>query len=289
MNPVRTLEGLNHMSFTTGQPPPSPSLKDLPPEIEGPEARRIIVDDCLFFIDFCIKLKQEEDVSEHLEKLSEWLDYQAIIYDPLIRASDMEVSRDKTESPWVKEAQRIIAEAYEPEVVVHNYAMDQSDLVSSRPSLTKIGEEVLANTTVNVRTDLPWSSALMLQAKLSSREMFDEVLGRVPSVNPQPTCRDVNMAAWDLVYSTITDLAKRRYETRDYKINFKEDVQQVWGPGWVLSEIEFSSDGSTLNITSSSLITSPSLGGAHYCKILSPFRAIEFFYVDSLRLIGFVP
>ena len=48
---------------------------------------------------------------------------------------------------------------------------------------------------------------------------------------------------WDLVYSSASDLVRSRFEATGYQVNFKEDDKQIWGPGWVISEMEFSADG----------------------------------------------
>ena len=53
--PVRTMTGLNHISFNTGNVPAWPAFRDLPADIEGPEARRIIAEENAFFIDFCAR------------------------------------------------------------------------------------------------------------------------------------------------------------------------------------------------------------------------------------------
>jgi len=290
--PVRTLTGLNHTSYNTGPVPLVPQLRDLPSEIEGEEAREIIARDNAFFIDFCARLKLGEDTSADLEKLQDWFDFQSEFYAPLLAAMDMELSPDGQECPWTIEAQRVIGRAFEEELMMENHVTDKDGLVASRSLVERIDENtVFVNTTTSVPPQFGWAAAKMIESKMSSMEKFDQVLNREPSQDPKPTCKDANIALWNKIYPTISQTARRRFEARQFNINFKEDDVQWWGPGWIDSEMEFSSDGNTLNVTSTSIKTGVAIGGAiggaHYCKLMSPFRLIEFLYIDSLRVNGF--
>ena len=71
--------------------------------------------------------------------------------------------------------------------------MDRDSLVSSRPDVIRINDSVvLSNTTTHLPREINWTSAQQIEAKLCSREMFDDVLGREPSTDPEPQCRDAN-------------------------------------------------------------------------------------------------
>ena len=74
---------------------------------------------------------------------------------------------------------------------------DRDGLVSSRPAVIRLSDnEVLGNTTTNLLLEDNWTSAQQVESKLSSREMFDEVLGRSPSTDPEPQCRDANLVSY---------------------------------------------------------------------------------------------
>jgi hypothetical protein len=62
------------------------------------------------------------------------------------------------------------------------------------------------------------------------------------------------------------------------------------GPCWIWEELHYtpSEDRKTVVLTSPQFATEtdfplPKTAGFHYCKVLSPARAVEWMYVDSLR------
>ena len=70
------------------------------------------------------------------------------------------------------------------------------------------------------------------------------------------------------------------------------DVKTYWGPGFTDGSVKYVFDNSTTPgrvwVNSTGFTTPlpfflPVSGGFHYCLLLSPARAIEWIYVDSLR------
>ena len=70
-----------------------------------------------------------------------------------------------------------------------------------------------------------------------------------------------------------------------------EDVVETsGGPSWIFTSMKYIDNDTktTLTVRSISMKTSTDYwikasAGFHYCKVLSPARAIEWIYVDSLR------
>ena len=78
------------------------------------------------------------------------------------------------------------------------------------------------------------------------------------------------------------------YDTVGEKLVQKEDKSQPNGGLWIIQELEWNEadDKSEMDNVSVALILDenqlvPLFKSMHYCKLLSPFRALEWIYVDS--------
>ncbi|XP_042206774.1 uncharacterized protein LOC121855736 isoform X4 [Homarus americanus] len=123
--------------------------------------------------------------------------------------------------------------------------------------------------------------------KFKSREAIMELL--IPlgvEFGDEVSCRDINQAAFDLALSTASGLSKSRFETRGRSSTFHPDEVKLTGSGWLEAHLLYSITDAGLEVKSPSLPTDVNvgfgLGGMHYCKLLTPTRALEYLIIDSL-------
>jgi hypothetical protein len=149
-------------------------------------------------------------------------------------------------------------------------------------------------------------SALELRTKMKSRTTLYKAVGLKPPSNVDKNftvCREANQEAWDWALSNAEASVKQRFEANGepfVMVDDKEAPIGLTGPTWIKKTLEYTrvkSSGSS-NSNSSTHIEVQSwtfvVGdfpihskylptGMHYCKLLSPARAMEWIYTDSLR------
>ena len=147
-------------------------------------------------------------------------------------------------------------------------------------------------------------SAGELRTKLSSRQRSMEHAGYqnvdFDKVDAPSICAEINQMSWDWAMSQLTPEAKKRYDTFGEPYIMGEDKGPYnAGPLWINKELVYKeSKNDDMNLThgtgyvttiQSVMMKTPTdyflsvASGFHYCKILSPARAMEWMIIDSLR------
>uniref|UniRef100_A0A7S2MSG7 Uncharacterized protein n=1 Tax=Octactis speculum TaxID=3111310 RepID=A0A7S2MSG7_9STRA len=156
-------------------------------------------------------------------------------------------------------------------------------------------------------------SAIEFRTKLKSRQAMWEASGL--DVNSKDDtdatdfniCGAINQASLDWALASASEKALERYNSYGEKLVITADKEApigATGPEWIELRLNFervtASSGAVataVNVSSWSFTTEnynkgdvPYIvtAGYHYCKILSPARALEWVYVDSLRMYGAV-
>ena len=106
-------------------------------------------------------------------------------------------------------------------------------------------------------------------------------------------CSNIDKAVFDWAYSMADPTAKNNYDTIGEKLVQKPDKNQGNGGLWIIEDLEWkeSDDKKEMdNISVACILPStelvPIFRSMHYCKLLSPFRALEWIYVDSQYAFG---
>ena len=78
--------------------------------------------------------------------------------------------------------------------------------------------------------------------------------------------------------------ARGRYDTRGSKMVLLPDLVTSDVDSWLRARLDFRQSASNVSVRSAVYTsdTEPP-GGVQFCKLLSPYRALEWIYVDSLR------
>lgn len=103
-------------------------------------------------------------------------------------------------------------------------------------------------------------------------------------------CADINDAAISWAYSRLSKAAKANYDKYGIKMVTGDDLGPYnEGPLWIWTYMKYTTakDNSTRTVQSPMMRTPTTYpisaaAGFHYCKVLSPFAAMEWMMVDSL-------
>jgi len=117
-------------------------------------------------------------------------------------------------------------------------------------------------------------------------------------------CAEINQAALDYALSVVPSTTKDRYlqHGQQMKVDLVDEHVCAAGPCWIWSTLQFNGRKNTdyVEVKAPSFPYQnsnafpcgeqgvedeklPCAAGMHYCKLLSPARAVEWMYVDSLR------
>jgi hypothetical protein len=141
-----------------------------------------------------------------------------------------------------------------------------------------------------------------MRLKFPARQSFirkttDPKAGIEDTDNHSP-CGAINKASYERDLANASPAASARFEKFGQKIVTKEDKPPTLpiGPGFILGNVEMKDvqvNGRwEMHVTATGFKTGeggilntihPGSDGYHYCKILSPARAMEHIYVDGLR------
>lgn len=101
-------------------------------------------------------------------------------------------------------------------------------------------------------------------------------------------CQGINQEIFDWAYEQAGKTAQDLYDTVGEKLVQQNDKNQGNGGLWIIQELEWNEakDKSEMdNVSVACVLPStelvPIFKSMHYCKLLSPFRALEWIVVDS--------
>lgn len=140
-------------------------------------------------------------------------------------------------------------------------------------------------------------SASEMRAKMKSNQAYRVAAGE--DVNDDASfealdmngdeCQRINQAAIDWALKTASKAARSNFNNKGEPIIPVADTLQLNGGFWIDDHLKMNDTGSEYDISGVGCPISNDnfvemFQGMHYCKLLSPFRAMEWIYVDSLYL-----
>lgn len=136
-------------------------------------------------------------------------------------------------------------------------------------------------------------SALEIGTKMRSRQLvYNMTVGPAhapSSLDDGNRCAAINEHAYEWALAQASPEARQRHNKFGVKMRMLADVFEFGGPWWIYTYVSYkmNSTSDVLDIVSQkSVSTLKALKygvGVHYCNLLSPARAIEWIYTDSLR------
>jgi dienelactone hydrolase len=149
-------------------------------------------------------------------------------------------------------------------------------------------------------------SALEIGVKMISQQCIRIRGAGVPkedapfSLDDPDFCAEVNQKAYEWAFTHASGHTKSRFEKTGQRLTFGPDQKKSGGPFWINAHLSFEDktldNGDVVKEVSAPMIKTaedfikipglPDPSCYHYCKLLSPARAMEWIYVDGLRLRG---
>lgn len=183
--------------------------------------------------------------------------------------------------------------------VLHGTTVAQLRYTELTPGQTGFGTngwEIVKEEKTAVIRDVPddgrdFTSAIEIATKLASRQLGWSQLGvdSPDSLDDGDRCKMINQAAYDLALKSASSEARNRFNSAGRPMKMVTDTKPFppAGPWWIWNYLQFNDKGSAVEVSSYYAfysLSAPAYGaGNHYCKLLSPARALEWIYVDSLR------
>merc|ERR1711962_351925 len=135
-------------------------------------------------------------------------------------------------------------------------------------------------------------SAKTMKAKMKLADAIYKLIGLPQKGNILPRS-DINKATYQWALSIASPVALERLETKGRLLGFGPDRESEWGGGaaWEFSGglewSEYSQQSPHTVTVSAAKLTSPPdfpiFSGEHYCDLISPYRALEWIYIESIR------
>ncbi|KAK3780052.1 hypothetical protein RRG08_061820 [Elysia crispata] len=285
--PVIYIEGANHAQFASGGLNSHIKLFDLKANVTEEDAHREIGK---YFNAFLTVTFSSDDskIDEALNQLSDAFLQTVKKFQPFLDVRNLDT--DGEESMWTILAQEYFADEYGDRVAVSNEILESPWFFAKEPIISFNDDDMIIRTIALIHAeeesyDPHWAmdmeSPLEINMKLVSKDAIWKALGkqrdRILRSEPN-TCRSLNQLAVILALSASTEKARERYLSQGRPIILESDTNGIffmWGP----SPLEMWENESGLHVSAISLISDQ----YHYCKVMSPYRAMEWINVDSLR------
>ena len=102
------------------------------------------------------------------------------------------------------------------------------------------------------------------------------------------SCAQINANTLELAKTVASPAALQRLSDRGRTLVFAPDDDKTWGLGfWELTNLQWTEkEENNVELTASRLWSEPGFPvypGEHYCDLLSPYRALEWVYIESIR------
>lgn len=301
---VIVLPSIDHSDFCPGFAVPG----DLPSEVESSVALDSIGKAAGAFLTMHASIPERgqqisvDDAQAAAQTMAKFEETTGEIMDPLISALDMETNSPTvglmtpgSSSKWCVAAQRTISGLPEEEAA----KLDISDVYKSGAhefEHTRTKYEVLSDGRLHINTSSHCSydsdfqnvgeryAAKDIACKLTGADRIAQQLK--VQTNESVTCSELNKLAVTVAEGMLSDRIRNRYQQKGRPWCFMDDKSITIGPLFVLSGMTLKDEGHCMSVQAlslKSLITSHIFPGVHYCKVLTPARAMDWMMTDSLQ------
>ncbi|GFN76819.1 hypothetical protein PoB_000332500 [Plakobranchus ocellatus] len=297
--PVVNIKGSCHAQFASGPMPHEVVVNDLKPDITEKQAHAEIGRYVSHFLTVTFSTIQSE-VTEAKMQLDYDFKESGTRFQPLLNVKALDMAGSIC--PWAQRVQGYLAGKLISRTTINNIILGEPKFAESKPSLARVGNRLVINTTTEIKYEwnifdvsLNKESPREISVKMKSREAIEKALDSNPEAevlmlnknSSIPTCRSMNEQALNLALKNSTITAQERYKNRGRPLTFKDDIVYHTGIQWLTAALALDEDDKGLSVQSVALyvpMSSAVFPGMHYCKVLSPYRAMEWINVDSLRV-----
>lgn len=319
--PVEVIEGASHYQFAGGVPPSFVQKNDLKALITDEEARKQVGLKMTEFVKNTLadnKGGQTSSSAETEALLNPFVDAMElegsyIMKKPCYQSSEENVPTPQClkGSPWVAERalKTLVGPITNPNVIVHdsdNFHRASTVYPYHHPQITHTCEENTENScevyhiscSENVydlldELDLGKTAiaATEVKLKMKSSQSIHVAAGETDASyedldDQWDECQRVNQEVLDWAIGVSNQDALKEYESVGTKLVMAKDKKALNGGSWIIQRLEYhtNADQTETEVVSISLPLPPNeiiFASMHYCKMLSPFRALEWIYIDS--------
>ncbi|GFR81506.1 hypothetical protein ElyMa_000605700 [Elysia marginata] len=287
-NPVVLIKGANHASFVSGELPAQLKPIDLAANISQADAHAMIGRHVNSFLTATFST-DDALVDTALDELVDQFVRTVRKLQPFIDVRNL--GTDGEESMWTNLAQVVFAGEYGSQLGVSNELEKDVWFYGEKPTISLKGDDVVVSTYSVVDDEKEPDHILLLPVrespheiamKLISKDAIWKALDSHNDVNlrSQPnTCESLNRLALYLALSQSSKESRERYLASGQPIIFEKDARVMANFLWMPSPLSVRQDREGLHVKSIAMVTKD----YHYCKVLPPYRAMEWVNVDSLR------
>lgn len=319
--PVLMVQGMTHLQFASGKPPELVKLRDLKPEISNDAAHEIVAGYISDFIR--VRMGDKTGMMPLVDALHYTGTFFAPIiaafemegyyrFKPPCNSNPPSLACTKG-SPWSERAQEIMggltvarlndSDAFHPVWQINPVHLPHVNSNCTAPTSTCT---LLINTVtqnvyeigIDLDTGFIQSSAHEMRVKLKSRQAVMLAAGhKNVSFNESDApslCKLINQASYDWALQNANTITVDRFKKYGVQmIMGKDEGPYNEGPLWIWKPLDYKTDndsnGRQILVVRSVMMKTPidypikAAAGMHYCKLLSPARALEWMYVDGLR------
>lgn len=300
--PIVVIEGANHAQFASGSMPGSYRMSDLSPDGTEEDAHIMIGKYVHAFLT-AIFSSQQSSIDAARVELDIVFAKSAEIFQPLLDMKTLDVNGNV--SQWTIMAQKHFAGDYSNETKILNRATDEVGFVYTKPTLRKQDDSIIIDTIsyahyenknfnlysakespVEVRMKLKSKEAIWQTLHFDKGDQQDEFFDYL---KPAPnTCKSLNELALHIALNNSSPQARTRYENEGRQLFFDRDFvrDRAYLFSYTHQRTQDSRDGRSVRaISYHTPLTDLKNPGMQYCTVMSPYSAMEWIYIDSLRSI----
>jgi len=289
---------VNHAQVASGEIDQGVIDNDIDPELSEYEAHQNYgqrLGDWLALNALHLGLVSQDDANEALANFAQYEAATSEFVQPFVTA--LEKEQVGLVSEFVTEAQFSILnlEAGGDVVITNTILTNIPTFQGYKPSAEEVDGIVTIKTWSHLLYDLDildfnkHLSASTVKAKMKLADAIYPMLG-LPEIDEIMTCAALNAMTMEYAMSIASEEALERLASKGRTLIFGKDIEYAWGGvPWELSgglRWELSDDGDSVVLQSARLTSGPNFPlypGEHYCDLLSPYRALEWIYIESVR------
>lgn len=297
-NPIVVIDGANHRQFASGKFHRKVENEDLAPELTEDETHRAIGNHVSNFLTATFVASREEK-DQAVTELEAAFRHTNMTLQPFLDMRDL--VQKAGHSRWTVLAQERLAEEFASQVQVLNKVANSTvEFYTDDPSISIDGDFIqvgtstflvngphgeyykIPNTESPIEMDMKLNAKVAISAAVAARDNSTGMNLPASSLVSAPlTCRALNELALQVALSQSSPIAQQRYKDRGRPFVFEDDTVREFYPFWVAQGLKRWEDAGGHHVRAVARVALKK--GEHYCKVISPYFAMEWIHVDSLR------
>ncbi|VDI66355.1 Hypothetical predicted protein [Mytilus galloprovincialis] len=292
--PVIVMEGVNFGQFAFGKLPWWYGEHDLTPEVSHLDAYHTIADYTSAFMVSARNVLMTNVTAAHAF-LDQGYSNTQLLLQPLSQVKALDKNIELV-SHWTTTAQQLIVNLLNStsvEFVNHETGSENAGK-EKQPNPSSLTDDLQIVSSTSIMFDKRQKdsavypqSPLQLKATMTSQEVVRKMIGTNQFGDPA-SCQDINQDAFTLAFSKSSRTAQSRYQAKGRPIKFLKDVNVSSKNHWNRAYLHLTYNTTGLFVGATRFHTTEtnpdsSISGQDDCTLLSPYRVMEWIYIDALQ------